>query len=52
MARHALEAAIKGDLKDKEAPSFTQRYDLSDQKKKDTSPRALYYNAAEYFPDF
>jgi hypothetical protein len=52
MARHALEAAIKGNLKDKEAPSFTQRYDLSDQKKKDTSPRALYYNAAEYFPDF
>jgi hypothetical protein len=51
-ARDALEAAIKGNLKDKEAPSFTQRYDLSDQKKKDTSPRALYSNAAEYFRDF
>jgi hypothetical protein len=50
-ARDALEAAIKGNLKDKEAPSFTQRYDLSDQKKKDTSPRALYSNAAEYFRD-
>jgi hypothetical protein len=51
-ARDALEVAIKRKIADKEASPFTHRYDLSDKKEKDTSPKALYNSAAEHFSDF